>query len=62
MLIFANAKELEMLLRLSKSFRMKDVKVFVDAHLYDGDIEKKRNKIFFPLGREIAIGKEVKQS
>ena len=45
-----------MLLRLLKSFGMKNVKAVVDAYPNDGDMAKKPNNVLFQLGREIAIG------
>ena len=52
--------ELEMLLRLLKSFGMKEVKAVVDAYSCDSDMANKPNTILFQLGREIAIGEKIK--
>ena len=43
-----------MLLRILKSFGMKDVEAVVDAYVCDGDFKK--NNILFSFGKEIEIG------
>ena len=51
-------KKLEMLLRLLKTYGMKEVKAVANAYPCDGDMAKKPNSILFQLGREIAIGEK----
>ena len=51
-------KELEMLLRLLKTFGMEEVKAVEDAYPCDGNMAKKPNSILFQLGREIAVSEK----
>ena len=55
LLMHDQKKELNMLLRLLKSFGMKEIIAVVNA--YPCDMARKPNSILFHMGREIAISK-----